>query len=298
MKTVLLLALSMLLQEPTMTGHTREVSSIAISPNGKLIASGSVDLTVKIWDTASKECLASMEGHDGEVKALAFSPDGKSLASGEMYKKVKIWDTATHKETVMFTEVEGSVTGLVYSVDGKRLFGSCKDSFARVWTIGSLADAKKLAHSYPVNGIAISPDGKLVATMDDGGNVSLWNTATLLKSKTLKHASTGNSVAFSADGKLLVSCGDEKLKLWEVATGTEKGAIKAEANAAAFTPDGATIVVGTQDSKVLYLNSSDLSLKFKSEKHERPVTGVVITPDGKTAFTSSMDYTLRVWGIR
>jgi WD40 repeat protein len=298
MKTLLLLALTFIAQDPTMTGHTREVSSIAMTANGKLIASGSVDLTVRIWDTATKECLASLEGHDGEVKALAFSPDGKYLASGEMYKKVKTWDTATHKETHMYTDIEGAVTGLVYSTDGKRLFGSSKDSFARVWTIGSPADAKKLAHSYPVNGITISPDGKLLATMDDGGNVSLWNTATLLKSKTLKHASTGNSVAFSADGKLLVSCGDEKIKLWEVATGTEKATLKAEANAAAFTPDGTTIVVGTQDNLVLYLNATDLSLKFKSEKHERPVTGVVISPDGKTAFTSSMDYTLRVWGIK
>ncbi len=298
MKTLLILALSMMLQEPTMTGHTREVSSIAMSPNGKLIASGSVDLTVKVWDTASKECLASMEGHDGEVKALAFSPDGKFLASGEMYKKVKIWDTATYKETNMYTDIEGSLTGLVYSIDGKRLFASSKDSFARVWTIGSLADAKKLAHSYPVNGIAMSPDGKLVATMDDGGNVSLWNTTTLLKSKTLKHSTEGRSVAFSADSKSLVSVGDDKLILWDVATGTEKAAIKAEANTAAFTPDGMTIVVGTQDNLVLYLNTADLSLKFKSAKHERPVTGVVITPDGKTAFTSSMDYTLRVWGIR
>ncbi len=298
MKTILLLALTFVAQEPTMTGHTREVSSIAIAPNGKMIASGSVDLTVKIWDTATKECLASMEGHDGEVKALAFSPDGKFLASGEMYKKVKIWDTATHKETTMYTDIEGAVTGLVYSVDGKRLFGSSKDSFARVWTIGSLADAKKLAHSYPVNGIAISPDGKLLATMDDGGNVSLWNTTTLLKSKTLKHSTEGRGVAFSADGKLLVSVGDDKLKLWDVATGTEKAGIKAEANTATFTPDGATIVVGTQDNLVLYLNAADLGLKFKSDKHERPVTGVVITPDGKTAFTSSMDYTLRVWGIK
>jgi WD40 repeat protein len=299
MQVLLMLALAYAVQDPAaMTGHTREVSSLAISPNGKLLASGSVDLTIRLWDTTSKQSLATLEGHSGEVLSLAFSPDGKLLASGETYKKVKIWDVASHKETGTFTDSEGAVQGLTFSADGKVIFAACRDNFVRVWNVGASSPAKKLQHNYAVNGLAVSPNGKILATIDDGGSVHLWDAATLKESKNMKHADSGRAVAFSADGKTLASGGGDLVKLWDVATGTEKAFAKAEANSVAFTPKGETLVVGTQNNLVLYFNTGDLSERFKAEKHERPVTGVVVTPDGKTAFTSSMDYTLRVWGIK
>lgn len=299
MRSLLLLAFALSTQNSvTMTGHTREVSSVAISPNGKLIASGSVDLTVRVWDTATRQNVATLEGHDGDIHSLAFSPDGKLLASGEMYKKLKIWDVASAKETHMYTDIEGNVMGLAFSPDGKRIFAACKDNMARVWTIGSPADAKKLPHRWGVMGIAVSPDGKTVATIDDGGSVNLWDAATMKPGKTMKHADTGRAIAFSPDGKSLASGGGEKVKIWDVASGAEKASAKAEANTVAFTPDGTSLFVGTQDSLVMCLNVADLGLKWKAEKHERPVTGIVVSPDGKTAYSSSMDYTLRAWTIK
>ena len=85
---------------------------------------------------------------------------------------------------------------------------------------------------------------------------------------------------------------------WRPPVGAEKASAKAEANAVAFTPDGSTLVVGTQDNLVLFLSGLDLGLKAKHEKHERPVTSVVVARDGKTAYSASMDYTLRVWEIK
>lgn len=281
-----------------MTGHTREISSLAISPNGKLIATGSVDLTVKVWDTASKQCVSTLEGHDGDVQAMAFSPDGKLLASGEIYKKIKLWDVATKKETRMLIDMEGKVAGLVFSPDSKRIFAACMDNFVRVWSVGSPGDAKKLAHNWAVVGVAVSPDGKTLAAIDDGGSVTLWDATTLKKSKELKHSNAGKSIAYSADGKTIVTGGGDLVKLWDAATGTEKASAKAEANTVAITANGSAVVVGTQDSLVLFLNGSDLSLIRKEEKHERPVTGVAVSPDGKTAYSASMDRVIRVWTIK
>lgn len=281
-----------------MSGHTREVSCVAVTRDGKLVASGGVDRTIRIWDAATRQSTGVLEGHDGEVHAAAFSPDGKLLATGEMYKKLKIWDVAARKELQMFKDIEGAVLGLAFTPDGKRVFAACKDNLARVWTVGSAADAKTLKHNWAVNGIAVSPDGKLVATIDDDGHVNLWDATTLTPGKTMQHASTGRSVAFSADGKTLVTGGGEMVKLWDVATGAEKASAKFDANAVAITHDGAIVVVGTQDNLVVALNASDLSLIWKAEKHERPVTGVAIAQDGKTAFTSSMDYTLRAWKLK
>lgn len=292
--------LAMLLQEPAsiqMSGHTREVSSAAISSNGKFLASGSVDQTIRIWDSSSHQGLAILEGHDGEIPALAFSPDGKYLASGDIYKKVKVWDTTNWKEKQMYTDMEGGVMGLAFSADGKRIFAACKDNTVRFWDVGSSAASKTLPHKWAVNGIAVSPDGKTLATIEDGGNACVWDATALKLVKVLPHGVAGRSVAFSHDGAKIVTTGGGKIKVWETATGASKAETSVEANAAVFTPNGKNVIVGTQDNLVMCLDASDLSVKWKSEKHERPVTSVTIAPDGKTAFTSSMDYTIRAWPL-
>lgn len=284
---------------PQSNGHSREISSLAMAPNGKVLATGSVDLTVKLWDPASKQVTATLEGHDGEVRALAFSPDSSLLASGEMYKKVKIWDVAGKKELQTFTDMEGKVFGLAFSPDGKRIFAAVNDNTARVWTVGAAAEGKKLPHNYPVASIAVSPDGKTVATLDEGGSLNLWDATTLKKSSSAKHSDTTAglmSVAYSADGKSIVTAGGGFVKVWDAA-GTEKGAAKLDANCAAFNPDASLIVVGTQDNLVLALNTADMGVKWKAEKHERPVTGVAVSPDGKTAWSCSMDRTVRNWPL-
>lgn len=295
MKSLLLLTLSALTQDP-MTGHTRDVVSLAISPNGKVLASGSVDTTIRLWDPATRQSVATLEGHGGEVSALAFSPDSTMLASGEMYKKVKIWDVAAKKEVQMFSDIDGAITGLVFSTDGKRLFAGTKDNSVLVWTIGADAPAKKLPHNWALQDLAMSPNGKVLATIDDGGTIHLWDTATLKETKSMKHADTARTIAFSADGNFIASGGGEMVKLWDSA-GNEKASAKYDANSVAFSPDGSKLVVGTQDNLVLILGGTDLALKSKSDKHERPVLAVVVTPDGKTAFSGSMDMTLRRWAL-
>lgn len=271
---------------------------MAISSDGKMLASGSADRTIHLWAPDSKQSTATLSGHDGEVHCVAFSPDGKLLASGEMYKKLKIWDVATQKALQTNTDSEGAILGVAFTPDGKRVFAACKDNAARVWTVGAPGEAKKLPHNWAVNGIAVSPDGKVVATIDDGGSINLWNATTLKPTKSWQHGSSGRAIVFSADGKTLVSGGGGAVKTWDLASGSEKAACELEANALAISSDGATLVVGTQDNLVVALNSGDLSIKWKAEKHERPVTGVAISKDGKTAYTSSMDYKLRAWSLR
>jgi len=277
-------------------GHTREVSSLAVSPDGKWLASGSVDLTVRIWDTKSRACVKVLEGHDGEVKSLAFSPDGNVLATGEMYKKVRFWDVAsgTLKRTV--TGYEGAVNGLVLFANGT-VVAACQDN--NLWKAGAAdAEAKVAAkHKYGVADIAASNDFKTVVSIDENGTAMLWDPANLMVKAIFEQGGRGKCVAVSADGKWFATGGTEHpVRLWSTTGATVAfSGPKVEANAMAFSPNGQRLVIGTQDNEVMVVDTADGSVKFKKEAHERPVTAVCVSPDGKTIYSASMDMKVRSW---
>ncbi|MBN9500910.1 MAG: hypothetical protein BGO01_11190 [Armatimonadetes bacterium 55-13] len=296
--TSLLFAALVFQGSTAVSGHTREVACVATSPKAALAASGSADLTVRLWDLDSKKLLVSLEGHGGEVGAVAFSPDGKLLASGERYNKVKIWDVAARKELQTYTDIEAPVQSIVFSTDGKRVIAACKDNAVRIWTVGASAGAKKLALKYMANAVTVTPDGKSIISGDDGGHIIFWDATTLKQTRGLAHGSAVRTLAISGDGKLLASGAWGTLKVWDAATGSEKASAKCEANSVCFAPDGTKVYAGTQDNLVVCFNTSDLSQAWKQESHDRPVTGVAITADGKTLVSGSMDKTLRLWPLK
>ena len=279
------------------TGHTREVSSLAVSPDGKWLASGSVDLTVRIWDTNSRTCVKVLEGHDGEVKCLAFSPDGKTLVSGEMYKKVRFWDTEGWSLNRTVTGYEGAVNGIAF-VGGGTVVAACQDN--NVWKAGPTdAEAKVGAkHKYGVCGISASADSKVLVSIDENGTAMYWDPSNLMVKAIFEQGGRGKCVAVSPDGKWFATGGTEKaVQLWSTSSGPTSGfnGPKVEANAMAFSPDGKRLAIGTQDNEVIVVDTADGAVKFKKEGHERPVTAVAVSPDGKTFYTASMDMKVKAW---
>src|SRR5438105_151217 len=114
---VLALAVSARAEEPvTLKAHSKDVLCVALSPDGKLLASGSKDATIKLWDVAERKELAALAGHSGPVQSVAFSPDGALLCSGEMYGQVKVWDVAARKEVATLKH-ETSVHAVCFSPD-------------------------------------------------------------------------------------------------------------------------------------------------------------------------------------
>ncbi|KAJ5198747.1 uncharacterized protein N7498_007864, partial [Penicillium cinerascens] len=192
-------------------GHSIPVESVAFSRDGRLLVSGSGDMTVRVWDPATGALIQTLEGHSDSVHSVAFSPDGRLLASGSEDQTVRLWDPATRTLTQTLEDHSGSIRSVSFSPDGRLLASSSEDQTVRLWEIetGSLTQTLK-GHSSLVEPVAFSSDGRRLASGSYDQTVRLWDAATGALIQILEgHSSWIDSVAFSPDGP----------RLWDTATG-------------------------------------------------------------------------------
>ncbi|WAO93526.1 Hypothetical protein NCS54_01107600 [Fusarium falciforme] len=206
----------------TLEGHGDSVRSVAFSADGRRLASGSVDETVKVWDAATGACVQTLEGHGSWVFSVAFSADSRRLASGSDDETVKVWDAATGA-CVQTLEGHGdSVRSVAFSADSRHLASGSDDETVKVWDAATGACVQTLeGHGSSVISVAFSADGRRLASGSGDETVKVWDAATGACVQTLEgHGSWVFSVAFSADSRRLASgSGDKTVKVWDAATG-------------------------------------------------------------------------------
>ena len=293
----------------TLEGHNGGVHSVACSPDGKTVASGSADQTVKLWDVGTGQQRASLLGHTGSVTSVAFSPDGKTLATGSYDRTVRLWSVATAKTQATLHGHANWVMSVAFSPDGETLATGSEDATVKLWDLRTKQERATLkGHTGPVRSVAFSPDGKMLASgggdWNKPGEVKLWDVATGQERMTLKgHAGSLLSVAFSPNGKILATSTrgtDKTVKLWNVATGQEQVSLQGLTAAVwlvAFSPDGRILASAGADGTVKLWDVATARIQATLTVHKGAVGTVAFSPDGKTLATGSSDSTAKLWRL-
>ncbi len=265
-------------------GHTGPVTWLAFAPDGQTFASGSMDETVKLWDTASGQERTTLKGHASAVSALAFSPDGCTLAVGctdpnfvGLFPKpgdLKLWDITKPEKPTTLKGNLGGVLCLAFSPDGKVLATGGMDRTVKLWDVAAGKEQDVLSGFKTwVTSVAFTPDSKTLAAssgdpLHDTGEIRLWDVASRKERPGLAgFKGAVMTISISPDGKTLAGGSLQgQLKLWSLDDGTE------------------TVVLQGQDPE-------------KETGHKGYITCTATSPDGKTLATGSVDKTVKLWDL-
>ncbi|KAH8797612.1 quinon protein alcohol dehydrogenase-like superfamily [Flagelloscypha sp. PMI_526] len=282
-------------------GHGSRVTSVAFSPNGRRVVSGSYDKTVRFWDGEPSSQLRRLNGHEYPVSSVTFSPDGKRVVSGSYDATARIWDAESGEQLRKLDARGFPVNSVTFSSDSKRIIsGSDK---MRIWDAESGKSLLKLNSSaHSVISVAFSPDGKAVVSGACDSSVQIWDTESgkmLLKLE--GHGSRVNSVAFSPDGKFVVSGSDDTtIRIWDAGSGKRLQRLNRHGlpvTSVAFSPNGKTVISGSDDMTVQIWDAEFGTQFQRFHGHESRVTSVAFSPDGQYAVSGSDDMTVRIWDV-
>jgi WD40 repeat protein/tRNA A-37 threonylcarbamoyl transferase component Bud32 len=281
--------------------HPWDLQAVAISPDGRLVVTGSSSGKIQIWDVNSRRRLGPPLEHPQGVNALAFSPDSRTIVSGG-FDSVRVWNVATHQLAYPPLQV-GVVESLAFSPDGKQFLVGDRSANLYLWdTATGKMPGEPIHPGYEVMAVAFSPDGKTFLTGGYNHQAQLWDVATRKPILApILHPHVVRAVSFSPDGKLLLTgCWDNRARLWETATGKavrEPLLHQHYVNAVAFSPDGKFILTSSRDKTArLWETATGLPVGAPLQ-HPGDVVGLAFRFDGRTVLTGCEDGKARLWRV-
>lgn len=291
----------------SLKGIPSEVTSVALSPDGKIYASGNMDNTIGLLEIPTGQPLRpSLTGHLDKVTSMAFSPNGKFLVSASLDNTIRLWDVATHRLMHTLRGHTAGIYDLAVSPDGKILASVSYDRTIRLWVVEKLMPLGPPLHGHQewLDSVAFSPDGKTLASGSNDRTIILWDVATRqpLGPPLQGHQDRVISLAFSPDGKLLASVtSDNNIILWDVNTREQLGSpiekYEQLISSMAFGPDSKNFATGREDGTVLLWDIKKfipLGPPFKG--HKQKISSLAFSPDGQTLLSASADETI-LWRV-
>ncbi|MCZ8026033.1 MAG: hypothetical protein O9332_11605, partial [Microcystis sp. LE19-10.1B] len=286
-----------------LVGHNDGVWSVSFSSDGKTLATGSEDKTIKLWNVETGQEIRTLKGHDWFVNSVSFSPDGKTLVSGSGDNTIKLWNVETGQEIRTLKGHDSAVYSVNFSPDGKTLVSGSEDKTIKLWNVETGQEIRTLkGHDSTVISVNFSPDGKTLVSGSGDNTIKLWNGSTGQEIRTLSGPNDIVwSVSFSPDGKTLASSSEDKtIKLWNVETGKEIRTLKGhdrDVTSVNFSPDGKTLVSGSGDNTIKLWNVETGQEIGTLRGHNGIVSSVSFSSDGKTLASSSYDNTIKLWNV-
>ncbi|MFH1137461.1 MAG: SUMF1/EgtB/PvdO family nonheme iron enzyme, partial [Pseudomonadota bacterium] len=288
---------------PAANGPASAVNSVGFSPDGRFLAGGDADGTIRIWDLAGGEVKDVFSGHSGAVNSVAFSPDGRFLAGGDDNGAIRIWDLASGEVKAVFSGHADAVNSVVFSPDGLTLASGSEDKTIKLWDVA--ANEEKATFSGPTGAVAslcFSPNGVFLASGGGDGTIKIWNAAFEVEVFELgRHSNMVKSLNFSPDGRFLASGGaDGTIKLWDAAASREKIMFRGhagEVRMVVFSPDSGILASGGDDGVIKLWDVDSSREKAMFRGHAGEVNSVSFSPDGRTLASGSGDTTVKLWDV-
>lgn len=290
----------------TLTEHKDAVRCLTFSSDKKLLASGSGDGEIIVWNLKSLKPRCRIHKHDGEVTGLSFSPDSSMLLSSGRDKRVVLMDGKTGETLQKARGHDGPITHCAFSPDDNRLFATAsEDKTVGLWQIREERMEKKelRRHSDVVFQVCFSPDRVILASCANDRRILLWNrNSGKIVGKMRDGISRVLTCQFSSDGLLIAAVLDgQRVRIWNSVTMTVVNVLEGHHTqpivCCAYAPDGATLATGSGDRTYALWNTREANPAplYHSKAHDSWVQCVAFSPDGRTLATGSDDQQIHLW---
>jgi WD40 repeat protein len=299
--------------------QTGAMLTLRFSPDGRQLATPSLNGTAQIWNASTGHLEATLKGHTGQVAALAYSPDGNLIATSGTDGTARLWDALSGRQVLVLPGHNGAVDDVAFSPDGRRLATASEDGSARIWDItpqGSRDWLTLAAHTGPVDSVVYSPDGtRLLTTGLVDGKAKVWNarTGALIHSyrrptnpgSAFTPASLRNNIfagATSPDGNLAASVDSNgTVQLQDAATGKLQATLASHhqgVQSLAFDRDGKRLAIGNFDGTAVVWDAASGQPPRTFATHNGIIEAVAFSPDNTRLATAGEDTTAKLWDLR
>ncbi|UCE37265.1 MAG: hypothetical protein JSW00_17605 [Thermoplasmata archaeon] len=293
-----------LMELKTLENHSASVNSVAWSPDGIMLASGSSDNTLKVWDITTGFEVLNLTGHTDFVWSVSWSPDGKKLASGSSDNTIKLWDYASASNEKNLTGHTDAVRSVSWSPNGTQLASGSNDTHLIIWDYASGILEKDLVDEpYNISSVDWSPYGNKIAAGDENGTIKIWDYATGNNEKNLTNGSSSPiyAVVWSPNGTQLASGHEDgTINIWDYASGKNITTLSGHVGgitSISWSFDGKFLVSGSEDSDIRIWNVTNGSCAKTLSGHADSVESVAWSPLGDKIASGSKDNTIKIWGV-